>query len=300
MKVILYALTKEMFDFLEHSEKLNCKVVAIADSSKRDVKINDIPVISPADIKKFDYDKIIICHPRAEEQLYIKLIMLGVNSSKIDFAKRFLISNFNFQRKIIDPCKLTNKNFSIVSDDCWGGFIYRALNLPINTPFAWVYIKHQQYLKLLGNLEFYLNKDIEVYSSTENANHPVGFLDDIEIYFFHYKEVKHAKDTWNRRLDKFNKDNYFVKAALHNEEYSTERPITSENMDLWLEKFNNLKIKNKVAFTSSTTHFDSCVNIDDSWKILRTITEDQRFYQFIMGYSDFYLDIVNWLNTGEI
>ncbi len=47
---------------------------------------------------------------------------------------------------------LKDINFSIISNDCWGGVAYQEFSLMYKTPFVGTRIFNQCYLKLLKNI----------------------------------------------------------------------------------------------------------------------------------------------------
>ena len=42
--------------------------------------------------------------------------------------------------------KLTNTNFTIISNNCWGGVIYESYDLPKNTPTAGMFFMADDYI----------------------------------------------------------------------------------------------------------------------------------------------------------
>ena len=56
--------------------------------------------------------------------------------------------------------KLYNNNFTIVSNNCWGGFIYKRFKLQYNSPFIGLFIFAPDYIYLLKNFNNIINNDI--------------------------------------------------------------------------------------------------------------------------------------------
>ena len=120
-------------------------------------------------------------------------------------------------------CFLKNKNFSIISDNCWGSFTYQYFNLPYNTPFVGLFLFSPDYIKLLKNIKWYLGTDIMFISPFESkykdelikngtfGTYPIGILSDVEIHFLHYESELEAKNKWSRRVQKIDYDNLVVK-----------------------------------------------------------------------------------------
>ena len=53
-----------------------------------------------------------------------------------------------------DIALVENKNFVIVSDNCWGGSLYQWYNRPYNSPFVGLFIHGDCYIKLLSNFDY--------------------------------------------------------------------------------------------------------------------------------------------------
>ena len=51
--------------------------------------------------------------------------------------------------------KLKNKNFTIISNNCWGGMIYESYNLRKDSPTIGLFIMPKDYIKFIKNLKKY-------------------------------------------------------------------------------------------------------------------------------------------------
>lgn len=140
--------------------------------------------------------------------------------------------------------KLKNKDFSLISSNCNGGWILHELGLEFNSPFVNLFITASDYIKLLSDLEIYLNTELiflEKGKGTKlypNLNYPVGILKDIYIYFMHYQSEEEAYQAWNRRVKRIRWDNLFI--------IMTDRSFCTYDD---LVAFDELPYKNKVVFT---------------------------------------------------
>ena len=149
--------------------------------------------------------------------------------------------------------KLINSNFSIVSNNCYAGWIYRYFDLPYKTPTVGLFIMPDDYIKLVYNLKYYFNeaslKFIEPNTSkykvdisereSRFGSYPIGLLDDIEIHFLHYKTKEEAYSKWVRRLKRFNWDNVIIK-------FSDQNGCTIND----IKKFCELKNYKKICFVA--------------------------------------------------
>lgn len=155
-----------------------------------------------------------------------------------------------FQKKFSkhDIELLKNNEFTIISNNCWGGEIYKYLKRPFNTPFVGLYLEPNSYIKLLNNFDDYLSKNLEFKTATINTNHksyyPIGKLDDVEIHFLHYTSEEEARNKWNRRTERLlqftNKNNYIVKFC---DMYNAKEQHFID--------FKNVLFKNKISFSIS-------------------------------------------------
>lgn len=145
--------------------------------------------------------------------------------------------------------RIKNTDFTIISNNCWGGFIYQMLKLPYNTPTIGLFMYASDYLEFCANIKYYLNKDMEFIEHNESKyynelknnikrKYPIGKIDDIEIHFLHYSTKDEAADKWKRRSKRINWNKIIFK-------FSQRDLCTKED----ILKFNNLKYKNKICFT---------------------------------------------------
>lgn len=142
---------------------------------------------------------------------------------------------------------LNNKNFTIISNNCWGGNIYQHFGLKYNTPTIGLYITGCDFVKFCSCLDEYLSSSLEfikwedakLYDSLNNKEkYPVGKLKDIEIYFMHYKTEEEALEKWNDRKKRINKKHILFK--LSQRESCSREDIS---------RFMNLPLKNKLCFS---------------------------------------------------
>lgn len=160
--------------------------------------------------------------------------------------------------------KLKFKDFSIISNNCWGGFIYQMFNLPYTTPTIGLFIYEHDYVKFCGNLKHYLEQELEFIdvknskyynkvtkNQTEEITYPVAKLGDIEVFFMHYKTKEEAVCKWNRRKARINFDRLLFKMS---EREDRDEKTTAE--------FCTLPYKNKICFTEDEQNIDCCVKVN--------------------------------------
>lgn len=179
--------------------------------------------------------------------------------------------------------KLQNSDFTIISDNCWGGRVYQELGIQYNSPFIGLFIMSPDYLKLVKDLRHYMSQELVFTDNskyTGKVKYPIGLLSDIEIHFLHYSSEEEARSKWNRRKERMNWDNIFFKFNDNDK----------CNYEL-IKEFDNLDYKSKVIFSSkkfsdirSLIYFKERENIG-------SVGEDLKIYRK-------YFDAVDWLNKG--
>lgn len=144
--------------------------------------------------------------------------------------------------------RIKNTDFTIISNNCWGGFIYQMLKLPYNTPTIGLFMYASDYVEFCSNIKYYINQNIEFIEYKESKyynkdkkddiKYPIGKINDIEIHFMHYKSKEEAQIKWERRKLRINWDNIIFK-------FSQKDLCTRQD----ILKFNKLQYKNKICFT---------------------------------------------------
>ena len=63
---------------------------------------------------------------------------------------------------------LKGKNFTIVSNNCFAGFIYQKFGIEYNTPFIGLFILAPDYIELLKNFNDLINKKLVFINGDES------------------------------------------------------------------------------------------------------------------------------------
>ena len=162
--------------------------------------------------------------------------------------KRFF---YNVKRFFVKR-SVKSRNFSIISNNCWAGTIYRYLDMPYLSPTAGLYFFSEDFIKFVSDLHHYLNTPLEFIDAKESkyfkelerrnqTDKPLGIIDDVEIVFLHYKTQEEAKEKWDRRKARVNYDNIILKFSRMN--LCTQKHI---------EVFDSLPFKNKIFINNQT------------------------------------------------
>ena len=159
--------------------------------------------------------------------------------------------------------KLIVKNFSIISNNCWGGAIYQKYGLAYQSPTAGLYLLGHDFVKFAERLEHYLGCELEFipwekcsyYEEIKDKKpYPVASLDDIEIYFMHYPTEEEAAEKWYRRAKRINYDSILFKLS--------QREGCSK---VDVEKFMSLPLRNKICFAYDEVEGTICIPELKNW-----------------------------------
>tara|TARA_R110002012_G_scaffold220618_1_gene392254 strand:+ start:5341 stop:6084 length:744 start_codon:yes stop_codon:yes gene_type:complete len=225
----------------------------------------------------------------------IKLVMSDLVQPKImskhNHKKKY---QDNFQRltQKLDRKLYKNKDFVVVSNNCWGAEIYKRLGLAYNTPFVGLFIFAPDYIKLLEQFDSYINCELSFVKESKWSNatilYPIGLLNDIEIHFMHYKDNEEALSKWLRRVNRMkqiiDKDKYFFKIC--------DRDFADSNI---LKQFHKLPYKNKISFGISDLDYKNHFKIEEN-EDHKTVPDGIKLYQF----SYKYMDVLKWVNSGKV
>lgn len=101
---------------------------------------------------------------------------------------------------------------SILCSTCIGGMIYNNLGLKFMTPTINLWCTAEDLSKIAENPQKYFSHDIEFIHNDKDYDysHPVGRIDDVVIYFTHYKTESEAASKWYERRERFNYDNVYI------------------------------------------------------------------------------------------
>lgn len=151
---------------------------------------------------------------------------------------------------------LHNNDFTIISNNCWGGMIYQSYGLQFQTPTIGLFFMAKDYISFLSDLKGFINSKLEFIDPSESkwkdhpslaienglGQYPVGVLSNgkqsIEILFLHYHSREEAEKKWKSRCQRINWDNLIVK-------FNDQNGCEEED----IQKFFQLNYTNKLFFT---------------------------------------------------
>lgn len=185
--------------------------------------------------------------------------------------------------------KLKGTDFTIISNNCWGGHAYRWYNLPYQSPTIGLYFWADDYLRFVSKLKSYIEKKLEfipveqsrhfeALKSLNQLNVPIGLLDDVEIVFLHYKSEAEASEKWERRCERINWDHILVKNSYMNN-------CTDEIMN----QFDALDYKAKLFFVGTKVEGIQSSVVYKGTRNEKEVKEDTIYFNR-------FLDLTSWIN----
>ncbi len=153
-------------------------------------------------------------------------------------------------RRFFVKFTIKNKDFTVISNNCWGGRVYKYLKIPYRTPTAGLYFFAEDYLKFISDLHHYLSLPLEFISPEKSRYYeeikkrndlerPIAVLGDIEVVFRHYSTAQEAEEKWNRRKARVNYENMIFK-------FSKMYSCTDKHLEI----FDSLPFNNKFILTN--------------------------------------------------
>lgn len=169
------------------------------------------------------------------------------------------------------------------------------MKLPFATPLINIYWDRDQFAELISDPLFYLHTELKMIrdGNLHDGICPIGSLGDenrkVEMQFVHSVDFKEAKEQWDRRTQRINEQNLFIKMGFS----------VQKKQDEWLEAFKKCSCK-KVLFYNGDTDIKEAVKTERYvWKNKNGNRVEQYDYNDYLRLNYFYdLDLLKMLN-GE-
>lgn len=178
---------------------------------------------------------------------------------RLKARKSYINHTKNIRRK-----KISNPDFTIISNNCWAGFVYQSYGLPYETPTIGLFFMADDYIKFISDLKKWTSASLSFIDPESSSSkmffqndprfgsYPIGTLEgEIEIHFLHYHSPEEAAEKWRRRCERINWDRLLVK-------FNDQNGCTEEH----IKKFEELPLKNKLCFSvNSYPQYKSVITI---------------------------------------
>lgn len=276
-------------------EKKNMRVMAavVREKDKYCTEKDGFRVIVKDDLLAYEFDYLIIMSVRFFDEIKEEACKLGVPSERIINGKVFNLPRFDFARY----ANLIENPVTILSDDCWGGYVYNRLQLPFSSPLINTLFAGKEYAKFIQDPLFYLGTELvmEREGSLEEDLCPVGRLGNdertVKIQFVHAVTFEEAQVEWNRRRKRINPQNIFVKMGFDRKE---------KDHEFLLDSFEKVQYS-KILFYYSKTNIERVFYTERLFEQCRR-NGFTRYYTYNNMVRESYqqvLDVLKLLNGEE-
>jgi len=191
---------------------------------------------------------------------------------------------------------LEHREFSVLSNDCWGQALYEGYGLPCQTPLKGAGMYADCFMRFLGNIEGYLRSELRFVPETrytalgrirsqraaQNGLWPIAMLgDDVEVHFLHYRTEDESRRSWNAGCERLNLKRISVK-------FSADKDGATEEH---IQRFAAMPFERKLLLSRQNLPAIACAVQTPNYVINGAV---------MFRRSVKYFDCTHWLNTGEI
>lgn len=82
------------------------------------------------------------------------------------------------------------------------------MGIQFASPTINLYIRPNEFVKFISNIDYYLS--LELIEIPHPAPYPVGMLGDITLYLKHYGTFQEAKEKWEERCKRINRNKIYL------------------------------------------------------------------------------------------
>lgn len=230
-------------------------IIGVTSNEDFYISIDGYPFIKKEMLKEINFNYIIVTMDDYQSALKEAEILFGSQiQEKMIVGKVLQHPRFNFDKYI----KILKNIPTIISNDCFAGYLYHRLGLPFQSPTINMFWTPENYYKLLCNLKEYMEKPIlfkgTAWGKIKRVEYPVCSLGDIEVHMNHYETFEEAKRKWEQRVMRINYDNLLI--------------VNHTTSEYEAERFCKLPYKNKMCFT--TFQMAGCIDVSDIYEHLST------------------------------
>lgn len=246
------------------TEKGNIAIIALTARSDDIVEktLDGIPIITKEELPDLTFDYLIISSSLFYQDIVKQAKELKISEDKMINGSVMELPFFDFQRYI----SLIGNRITILSDDCWAGYVYHKLRMKFYTPCININWQKDSFVKFMQKPEYYLNQPLrmEREGNIRGNMFPIGSLggeeEKVYLELVHSVCFADAKKLWDRRKTRINVENLFIKLGLD---------ASDQNCETYLRAFEQVKQK-KICFYSGETEIAHVLYLKRFEKFVRT------------------------------
>ena len=151
--------------------------------------------------------------------------------------------------KYIRKRRFKRTDCCLISNNCWGAMhFYQRFGIKYNTPTVGLFISDTDFIKFCHNLQYYLSQPLKFIQPKSSPTYtevcrwgninpdlndffyfPVAMIDDVTLWFMHYKSKEEAETKWTRRAARTNIEKVIVKWS---QRYTIDDNIVNQFLDI--------------------------------------------------------------------
>ena len=219
-------------------------------------------VLDKKSLAALDYDIIIVSGQDTKlKPVLDEAPQLGLDIDKIVLDRTVCIPGFSLEKYR----KLQRSRLSILSMNCWGGFVYHSFGLPFLSPTINLYTAELDFLRLMYDPKTYFDKELRFYSFNFDKemkhDYPIMLLDSAKLHMIHYDDAESARRKWEDRRLRINWYNLLIMM------YTDDPKV--------LDAFDELPFGKKVCFVPFET------DVDSAFPIASELIQGKKLYEVV-------------------
>lgn len=204
-------------------------------------------------------------------------------AEKKSFFRKLLSARMRAAKRRIKR-RLDREEFTIISDDCWAGYLCVEFGLKCHSPFVGMGITAREYIDFLCRVREEGALDI-IGERTSEAGYPILKTRIGELCGVHYESAEEFRHAFERRRKLIRWDRILVKIDLGKPKYRPED----------IARWNALKIPHSIAFYPDERKFREA-GIHNGVALPDWTPDGAKQ----VGVSCRHLDVVDWINNGRV
>lgn len=150
-------------------------------------------------------------------------------------------------------------DFTVISNNCWGGMVYESYGLKKMSPTVGMFIMPKDFVHFCADLPGHLAESLKFIAPQESkwasalggkdnwGTYLIGCVGDVELHMLHYHEEEVARRKWESRVGRVNYDRILYK--LNDQNGAGEEDMMA---------FDALPLNHKVVFSAQEHPNVSC------------------------------------------
>ena len=204
-----------LFRLKQMEERGEIKVVGVYSRDFRYGRsLDGYPILKKEEIARTGHDFLLVMVWGGGQEIIREYLEAGGSRDKVLPYRVLDIPDLTFPQYL----EIRNARFTVLSEQCYAGTLYRYLGLEALTPLKNMWVSTEDYFRILGDPRGYFSESPVFWKSSEDYDpgyespaFPILKLKgDVLLYCNHDTDPEQAIEAWNRRRKRVNYDNILV------------------------------------------------------------------------------------------